>query len=1460
MESTSYREIPLNFREVRDPHPVRVLSPGEWESIAGAIETIEAANFHFDYHHLPEERIPELKAHCFQCLLNLCESEKWEEIKQIENFVKEVTDALGNPLLFHFMQHKSNEKVEKILSYNLHEALSSGKFYSRSFFVAAQYGVDSQVLSSLALKGGGTPTDQDEKNRIPLHHALLKGHSHLIRSLYPKRDGERVHIPYPSKKFKQLIPECLAISKGQIACFDELIHFNSSKRSIPSMHFEGGNVLHLAIRAKRYQMLEHLLTTYHNETKRLLEKQNVQGFTPLIQAIHEGDLKTASLLIAKGASLESRDFQGNTPLHHAAILKSKPHICLLALHRAHLTATNTQNKTPLNILEELGDIELKNLLSNICNDLHFLERQSPNFFLEKPETLVLRGGGPKVIGFLGAVQKLQEAQMLSEVKRYAGTSGGAISATLLALGLRAQDVSLILSQTNGNYFLDHLFTEERLREFITSNLSWNLLLDIGRVVKDCIETESALPLLKDLLFKFLISAYHSTGICSGQRFLDWIDLRIQDETGIKQCTFGELADLIKHKRRNSKGRLFKDLHVFATKIGSEQKIVHFNSEDPKYAHVIISEAVRASMSIPLIFEAHSLILKENLEDGSVEFYTENRTFRFSDYHQLRNKIKREKNLCEPSYVDGGLLRNFPLEDFDKRKFIYNGLSPEEEEYPEFNRRTLGLSLFTPQEEVIQEASASNLKDLCIWVFKVFKKAETLLNKLVPYNSNRTIEISNQGIGLLDFSEANPLEGLGLQAVQGGYQAAESFLNQQEEKISHYLSLSHLSELVGEIGEEEVIGAPEQAPQEGEFSLAPPSENNLLKNIWDEYLIFIKANLIFSRTFSFSLFLRTGEIPTISDPLKAMQAYFTTFQRLRDTQQFTRLKSSNPPLQIFGHLGNQTMTNPAMQLYLAHTNFFHHHDFPAEIVPHLVRLNKRHRIRFLASKGIAVNVKDPTGEHTLFMAARLHTHEAFKELVQASDYDPSTVDQFGNNILHQIVQYNNLIAFNFLKEQQKLSALLNVVNTAGNTPIITAFEKGHYAMSFMLLQCSDLNLNTQEPRSKKTILYYLAQALAQNISEAKTHFLRILGIAQNNLQSLINLENQTNESLLFMIQNKNILKKLIENGINLHQTQKATDKTLLYIFAEENDLELATLFCDKYKARYGHPQFLNMLDKSAKSDQRHTNRNPVLKTALIIASEKNHFEVVKYLIEKGVDIQKRVDGKTAFDYAKKADSYAMLTEAKFGNIRRALSSAEKLTALSECCTHLEFNRAQKLIEDKIPSIRQSATDAQGNGLSLIILKSRFKIDQKKSLLELVVAKDQINRQDMHQMTSLMLAAQQSSILLDLLLRYPNINLNLKDEIGNSALHYAALNNSIQSVQKLLLKQADPNLQNMEGKTPIFFTNSRQIATLLVANGADPLIKDRMQKTACDYANLNRKEDLKNCLRHLENFDSSNQSSS
>lgn len=254
------------------------------------------------------------------------------------------------------------------------------------------------------------------------------------------------------------------------------------------------------------------------------------------------------------------------------------------------------------------------------------------------KNLVFKGGGVLGIAYSGAILELEKAGTLKYIERLAGTSAGSLPACMLAMKMTAKEIFDIVSACDFSTFEDH-----------------------GN------------PL----------NIFENAGYYRGQALDNWITKIVSE----KIHPFATFADFKKAG--------FLDLHIFATNL-STRNIAHFCVD--KTPNVIVAEAIRASMSIPMFFEASTLTC-----DNSI-------------------------------YVDGGCIDNFPLRTFD-----VNGRNDE----------TLGL--FLGSTNTCFEPLTKNEP------FKIIKAlAETILSSqdinlsMDAYDLSRTIQIDTCGVSATNF--------------------------------------------------------------------------------------------------------------------------------------------------------------------------------------------------------------------------------------------------------------------------------------------------------------------------------------------------------------------------------------------------------------------------------------------------------------------------------------------------------------------------------------------------------------------------------------------------------------------------------------------------------------------------------------------------------------------------------------
>ncbi len=212
---------------------------------------------------------------------------------------------------------------------------------------------------------------------------------------------------------------------------------------------------------------------------------------------------------------------------------------------------------------------------------------------------------------------------------------------------------------------------------------------------------------------------------------------------------------------------------------------------------------------------------------------------------------------------------------------------------------------------------------------------------------------------------------------------------------------------------------------------------------------------------------------------------------------------------------------------------------------------------------------------------------------------------------------------------------------------------------------------------------------------------------------------------------------------------------------------------------------------------------------------------------------------------------MLWRALCGDLKRTLTSHEQKEALIHCALHGEFIFAQKLIQNKITRLKE-IKDSKGNGPLLIIMKSKaFSWEQKRILVDLLLKEerqDDINQVNQHQTTPLIYAAKKDLDTLKKLVKIESANINYQDRKGNTALHYAVAGNRPNTTQALLDDpRNDPNIQNMQGETPLHLTKSTDVAKRLMLKGAKTTLQDKNQKTPHDRAVLIKEQQLADVLK-------------
>ncbi|XP_067650146.1 uncharacterized protein [Haliotis asinina] len=182
------------------------------------------------------------------------------------------------------------------------------------------------------------------------------------------------------------------------------------------------------------------------------------------------------------------------------------------------------------------------------------------------ENIVFEGGGNKGLAYCGAVRVLEELGIWPQIRRLAGASAGAMTATLLAVGYNSRDIEGFLSQDLSAVFLDHQCGYCSLLPNLMRGYGWN----------------------------------------PGKKIFEWFGNQLEAKTQDKDITFKQVLQ-----------KYEKELCIVVTNL---------NQMSTEYCHpkttpdMPVRQAVRMSMAIPGMFRAPRYKLhgvEDTFVDGGV---------------------------------------------------------------------------------------------------------------------------------------------------------------------------------------------------------------------------------------------------------------------------------------------------------------------------------------------------------------------------------------------------------------------------------------------------------------------------------------------------------------------------------------------------------------------------------------------------------------------------------------------------------------------------------------------------------------------------------------------------------------------------------------------------------------------------------------------------------------------------
>jgi len=176
------------------------------------------------------------------------------------------------------------------------------------------------------------------------------------------------------------------------------------------------------------------------------------------------------------------------------------------------------------------------------------------------KNLVFKGGGVRGIAYMGALEVLDEYRIVENIQRVAGTSAGAIAATIVSFRLSVPESKDLFNT-----------------------------LDFSKVPQS--ETKSRgrrlLRFPEEENYRRFINRY---GWYSTEYFYHWLeDIIAAQCDGNGRATFTDFQE-----------RGFRELYIVAANISRQRAEIFSASHTP---NVAVADAVRMSMSIPIFFES-----------------------------------------------------------------------------------------------------------------------------------------------------------------------------------------------------------------------------------------------------------------------------------------------------------------------------------------------------------------------------------------------------------------------------------------------------------------------------------------------------------------------------------------------------------------------------------------------------------------------------------------------------------------------------------------------------------------------------------------------------------------------------------------------------------------------------------------------------------------------------------------
>lgn len=350
--------------------------------------------------------------------------------------------------------------------------------------------------------------------------------------------------------------------------------------------------------------------------------------------------------------------------------------------------------------------------------------QLPLKYQEIPENSAIRrikyatfqGGGMKGIGDVGALEKLEELGVTSQLEEVAGSSVGGIIALLVALGYTAKEIRMVMMAFNFKAIQDKeapgWIESSGIKDMLQGGLEGLDMADKFKILRRLPKVRKALSMPKKMmegaeivedLFNFAYGT--DMGLWKGETLSSIVSSLIARKTGKPNITFAELEALTKiHPGR------FKSLHLTGSNLTTKTLEIYNAKNTPNQT---LLDSIRITTSLPVGFMPVTKPLNPQEEED----------------------LKRG---IVPVRVDGGLLQNLP--DVFNHPPYYQ---PTEDKPG--NPEVLAVAFLSPHYK--KPHQFKNGIDLIRGLYSTLISESELHAKY----GDRIVYIDTKGVGTVDFS-------------------------------------------------------------------------------------------------------------------------------------------------------------------------------------------------------------------------------------------------------------------------------------------------------------------------------------------------------------------------------------------------------------------------------------------------------------------------------------------------------------------------------------------------------------------------------------------------------------------------------------------------------------------------------------------------------------------------------------